>query len=260
MELLVKSYAEQWAACGIEKGDTVLLHSSIAPSILRDKRRLAGQELPKLFFNAFSQAVGEEGTMIYPTFNFDFSDGNPYDIRNSPSQMGALSNYALRQSTFRTGHPVYSFVAFGAKAQQLCGVNNRSAYGIDSPFEMLKALDAKVAILNLPDQNSMTFYHHVEQLMEVPYRFHKDFTQPYTKFDGNTSSQTYSIFVRDIDSSVCTDVNPMGDFLWESGIYSGHRHTEGTGLRVARLQAIFKATANVIRSGKAEGMLFSRNT
>jgi len=257
MDGLIEDYAAQWRRCGLCEGDVVLLHSAMKPTLLRDRDRLKDIDVARVLFESFRRAVGTSGTVVFPTFTFDFSNGLPYDNRNSPSQMGALSEYARRQAAFRTGHAVYSFVAFGPDASRFHDYDNKSAYGEDSPFEMLKTLDAKIAVLNLPDQNSMTFYHHVEQVMSVPYRYHKDFTKPYTDAKGVTAERTYSIFVRDLAKGVKTDVNSMGDRLWALGIYSGNRPTEGCGLRTAKARAIFEAVAEIIRKGKAEGMLFS---
>jgi len=254
---LSHEYANAFRRAGLREGDIVLLHSGLKPSLQRDQR-LHRQNVTKIIFNALQQAVGNAGTLIFPTFNFDFSDGNPYDICRSPSQMGVLSEYARNQGDFRTGHAIYSFTAFGPCAEQFRDFNNITAYGEDSPFELIKRIDGKIAVLNLLDQNSMTFYHHVEQLMNVPYRYHKEFTNDYTDANGITSKRSYSIFVRDTAAGVRTDVNAMGELLWKKGIYQGDRPDSGSGLRVARAQDLFNATADIIQAGKAEGLLFNR--
>jgi aminoglycoside 3-N-acetyltransferase len=252
-----QEYADAFRRAGLVEGDLVLIHSGLQASLRRDSR-LRGLNVAGIFFDALRQAVGDEGTLVFPTFNFDFSNGLPYDIRRSSSQMGSLSEYARLQGEFRTGHAVYSFVAIGRHAALFRPFDNKSAYGDDSPFELIKQMRGKIAVLNLPDQNSMTFYHHVEQLLNVPYRYHKDFANDYTDDKSITSKRTYSIFVRDLDAGVVTDVNGMGELLWEKGIYTGDRPSQGCGLRVARAMEIFEATAEVIQSGRAEGLLFSR--
>lgn len=257
MNFLCEEYAAHFRSAGLEEGDLVLVHSGLGQSLRRDSR-LRGLNVPAIFFEAMLRAVGKSGTIVFPTFNFDFSNGVPYDIRHSPSKMGVLSEYARNCGLFRTEHAVYSFTAFGGQAHKLVGFNNDTAYGKDSPFELIKNLGGKVAVLNLPDQNSMTFYHHVEQLMNVPYRYHKSFTNEYVDKDGANEVRSYSIFVRDVSSGVVTDVNAMGELLWKKEIYTGDRFGSGSGLRVAKLQDIFDITADVISAGKAEGLLFGR--
>ena len=62
------------------------------------------------------------------------------------------------------------------------------------------------------------------------------------------------------DLGVVTAVNPMGERLWELGLYSGDRPGENSGLRVIEARSLYDATAEVIRSGRALGLLYSIET
>jgi aminoglycoside 3-N-acetyltransferase len=136
-------------------------------------------------------------------------------------------------------------------------VDNFSGYGPDSPFAILRQLDGKIAVLDLDDLNGMTFYHHVEEMHEVPYRFHKKFTAPYTGASGTTSDRTYGLFVRNLEMGVLTDVNPMSEVLWQKGLYQGDHYGQGIGLRTISANAMFEAVSEVIKSGRARGLLYS---
>lgn len=242
---------QNWRKCGINSGDTVLVHSSL-------KRTL--QEFnatPQAVMESFLEAVGPSGTVIFPLFNFDFTKGVPFDIRSTPSQMGMLTEAArLHPDAVRSGHPIYSFAIIGSQAQKF-NVDNFSGYGPDSPFALLRQLDGKIAVLDLEDQDSMTFYHHIEEMQGVPYRFHKKFTGNYTDAKGATNARTYGLFVRDLDRGVVTDVNRMGEILWEKGLYHGDRPGQGIGLRTISANAMYDAVSEVIRTGHALGLLYS---
>lgn len=248
---MFKEIAQQWRSCGIQAGDVFLIHSSL-------KRTLQKYHTtPEVILKSFLEAVGPEGTLVLPLFNFDFTRGVPFDIRGTPSQMGALTEAArLYPGAVRSGHPIYSFAAIGPQAEKF-NVNNTSGYGPDSPFAVLRELDGKIGVIDLMDQDSMTFYHHIEELHDVDYRYHKEFTADYTGWDGNTEKRTYSLFVRDIEKGVQTDVNPMGEILWDQGLYSGDRPWEGTGLRVIAAREMFDEVSRVIQAGEAEKYLFS---
>ena len=211
--------ADQWRACGIGDGDMVLLHSNIR-RILRGARRQGENLSPEMLLDSFLEAVGKSGTLLLPLFNFDFAPGVPFDIGSTPSQMGALTE-AGRQYAFsvRTGHPIYSFAALGAQREQFRRVDNFSGYGADSPFGLLHRNGGKIAVLDLPDQNSMTFYHYVEETLDVPYRYHKTFTGICFDAQGKSSERTCGLFVRDIEKGVHTHVDPMGELLWQQGLY-----------------------------------------
>lgn len=252
----VDALAADWRAAGVAEGDMLLVHSSAS----RTLRRLKAMEVeadPKLIIDSLLQAVGLTGTLLLPLFNFDFTRGIPFDILSSPSSMGVLSETARqRQGVVRTGHPIYSFAALGARKDEFASVVNLSGYDDYSPFGILKRANGKIAILDLPDQNAMTFYHHVEHCEAVNYRFHKSWTGFYSDADGRTENRTFGLFVRDLERGVTTHVDPMGERLWDMGLYSGDRPRQGSGLRVIGARALYDATRDVIRLGEAEGLLY----
>ena len=85
-----------WLESGIKKGDTLLLHSNIkrwTRILLKSRIR----DPLNMLFNSFLKALGDEGTLIFPLFNFDFNQGVTFNIRSTPSQMGSLTEYARLQ-------------------------------------------------------------------------------------------------------------------------------------------------------------------
>jgi aminoglycoside 3-N-acetyltransferase len=253
----VTSLAEDWRHAGIRSGDLVLIHSSLRRTVRRCVQGGMSGAVTDIL-TSFREAVGDTGTLVFPLFNFQFTEGVAFDIRTTPSQMGVLTETARQlDGAVRTGHPIYSFAVIGPLAGEFASIDNYSGYGADSPFAKLRGLGGRIAILDLPDQHSMTFYHHVEEMKNVPYRFHKRFAGDYTDSSGVTSRREYGLFVRDLDKGVKTDVDPMGELLWEQSLYSGDRPGEGTGLRVIGADPLFLSVERVIDDGKAEGLLYS---
>ena len=247
---------DEWLESGIQKGDTVLIHSSVKRLFKRYLR--SGIRLtPEIILESFLEAVGDTGTLLFPLFNFDFTKGIDFDIRHTPSHMGALTEAARKHpNAVRTGHPIYSFAIIGAKADEFKNVNNFSGYGEDSPFALLLQMEGKIAVLDLPDQESMTFVHHVEEMLNVNYRYHKVFTGNYTDKNGETTAKDYGLFVRNIEKGVRTYVDPAGELMWQADLYHGARHNEGSGLRTIRAADMFDFISNIINSDRAEGILF----
>jgi aminoglycoside 3-N-acetyltransferase len=240
-----------WRSAGLQPADIVLVHSSLRRTLK------TYNTTPQEVMESFLFAVGPTGTVLFPLFNFDFTKGIPFDIRSTPSHMGALTECARNHpGALRSGHPLYSFAIIGSQAEAF-RVDNFSGYGPDSPFAILRESNGKIAVLDLTDQDSMTFYHHVEEMHGVPYRYHKKFTGDYTDESGTTVKKTYGLFVRDLERGVRTDVNAMGEILWERGLYSGDRPFEGTGLRTIYATDLYRAVSEVIESGRAEGLLYS---
>lgn len=248
--------AEGWRSSGVSEGDILLVHSSIKRTLVTARRQ--GVKLsPADILESFLQALGPDGTLILPLFNFDFPTSKIFDLRNTPSQMGALTEIGrTREGSIRTGHPIYSFAVLGHRQDMFAGVNNESGYGEDSPFGILHRASGKIASLDLDDQNSMTFYHYVEEHFKVNYRYFKEFVGEYTDLDGVSSTRRYKLFVRDVENEVHTHVNPAGEKMWDQGVYSGSRAGEGTGLRTVTSGDMFDLVADLIQKGEAEGNLF----
>ena len=137
------------------------------------------------------------------------------------------------------------------------GLNNESGYGPDSPFAKLIELNGKIAVVDLEDQNSMTFYHYVEEACQVAYRYFKTFNGMYENEVGEISQADYKLFVRKIQEGVVTDVNQMGELLWREGLYMGFRPGQGNGLRSIQARALFTRTSDEILAGNALGLLYS---
>ncbi|MCH2547190.1 MAG: AAC(3) family N-acetyltransferase [Alphaproteobacteria bacterium] len=252
----ITALAKQWNASGIEAGDIVLLHGRIGPTIQRNAP--AFSLTPQLILASFLKAIGEEGTLLLPLFNFDFCSGKAFDIRHTPSQMGALTEAARHHPhAIRTGHPVYSFAVIGKQRAVFENLANIYAYGGDSPFALLHNMDGKIAVLDVPDQHSMTFYHYVEETLQVPYRHDKFFTGNYTNSHGHTAPARFQIYVRDLAQGVITRVSPMEALLWQERCYQGHPPMQGYGLRSIRAALIFDKSEQIIHEGKAKEFLYT---
>jgi aminoglycoside 3-N-acetyltransferase len=254
---MLETLQQRWKSSGLEEGDTVLIHSNIKRTLVEFRRGKVNIS-PGDILESFLDVVGSKGTLILPLFNFNFAKGVPFDIRTSESQMGALTEIGRKYNgAVRTGHPIYSFAVIGYRASEFEGIDNVSGYAEDSPFGVLKKLNGKIGSLDLEDQNSMTFYHHVEEIKRVDYRYFKSFTGEYTNSLGDTENKTYHLYVRDVERGVLTDVNPAGELMWSAGLYKGFRPKEGPGLRLINSRDMFKFVEGLIESGKALGTLYS---
>lgn len=202
---------------GLQAGDTVLVHSSY--------KAFGGVEGgPQAVINALLEVLTPEGTLIMPTFNFDFNKGQPWDVRTTPSQMGVLTELVRTDPLAkRVFHPIYSFAIIGKYADELTRERYKSSYERTSVFGKLRDLNAKIMIIGLDYTHSFTFVHHVEEMEGVDYRYKKAFTGQVTEADGTTYTDTFYMMVRDIDKGVITDANPMGAVLEEQGVITTHQ-------------------------------------
>lgn len=203
---------ENFQALGLRPGDTLLVHSSY--------KSFSGVEGgPQTVIDALLDVIGGDGTLIMPNFNFDFCKGEPWDVRTTPSHMGAMTNMVRENpKAKRVFHPIYSFAILGRYADYLTRERYKSSYGVNSLFAKLRQLDGKIMVVGLRYTDSMTFFHHVEEMEGVDYRYMKEFTGMVTDEDGNTFEDTFTMLVRDIEKGVITEVDPMGELMEQAGV------------------------------------------
>ena len=214
-------YMDFLQGVGVEKGDIIDVSSDMA-NVLLYCRRIGVRLVPDHLIDSLQELVGPEGTVMIRTFTWDFCHGEPFDIRTSPSRVGALGNAAMKRADFkRTGHPIYSWMVWGKRADELLRMDQPNAFGPGSVFDFLDINHAKQLTLGNTSSDSTTQMHHVEAACKVPYRFDKPFTGEYTDYSGNTCLKTYSMHVRPLNLKVTNtevDRDERGKELEKRGI------------------------------------------
>ena len=242
---------------GILKSDKIMLHSNISYLWKKLKKDGLNVSLSDIL-DSLINYLGEKGLLIVPTFNFSFCEGQKYDAVNTKSQMGSFSeNARLKGIQNKTWHPVYSFVMFGNIPEKEIKKINYSAYGKESLFNWITEADGKISIIDLPDQKSMTYYHYVEELKNVSWRYMKTFTGGYKDLKGEVSVANANIFVRRVDLGIETNVNKMEKILWSKSLYSGHNNSSYAGCRSIRVKKLKEEVEKIIDSNQALGTLYN---
>lgn len=149
----------------------ILLHSDILRIGMLDE--LSDRDTMCSRYEEVLEEIFADRTYLLPTFNYDFCRDGIYDVQNSPSQVGALTDYyRTRYWAERTHTPVFHFCIRHNKEFSLAPAKN--CFGVTSTFAELVAHDGLVAILG-PDLSCATFIHHVEEICNIQYRFLKTF-------------------------------------------------------------------------------------
>ena len=227
------SYLDLPKHWGLEKGDAVLLSSDIMQLTFTAMRN--GERFDRdAFLQAILDTIGEEGTLLIPTFNWDFCHGVAFDYHKTPCKTGTLGTVALRNPAFRrTQHPLYSFAVAGHDQQLLCDMENISSFGADSPFGYLETHHGKNILINLHYTDCFTFVHHIEEMCGVnSYRFPKTFTGQYIDQNGKESTRSYSMLVRSYELYLETDLTLIGEKMEKPRVGDG---TSGIQAAAARL-------------------------
>jgi aminoglycoside N3'-acetyltransferase len=202
---------------GLGHGDSVLVSSDlrrIASRAAKNKERFK----PDAFIDGLLEIIGAEGTLLFPTYNWDFRKGVAFDWKTSPCMTGALGKAALARADFtRTVHPIYSFAVCGRDAELLFDMKNTSSFGADGPFGYLHK-NSKALIIDVSFGESVTFAHYVEERVGTPYRSMRYFTADCKGPDGVTEQRTYSMYMRDPSKVIARTIDPIGEDLSNAGL------------------------------------------
>lgn len=203
----------------LNKGDKVYVTSDVK-GLLYDLMHHEDETDLNILIDAIIDIIGPEGTLVFPTFNWSFCGGTPFDYYKTPAKTGSLCKIAMARDDFkRTKHPIYSFCVWGKDKEELCAMENKSSFGNDSPFAYMVENGYRNLFIDKDLQHSFVFVHYVEQSVgHLHYRYLKDFTADYTDENGVTTKRTYDMNVRDLDMDVENVIYAFEDEFIEKGI------------------------------------------
>ncbi len=192
LPLTYDSLVEQFSACGVAAGQTVLVHSSMSRM-----GWIVGGAVDVI--RALLDVLGENGTLMMPTHTSNNTDPshweNPpvpehwwpiirehrpaYDPRVTPSwNMGVLPE-VLRTwpGAIRSEHPIGSFVAVGKNAAYLTSEHKLDEeFGQTSPIGRLYELDGYVMLLGVPHDNNTSLHLAEHRALWPSRRYHREGT------------------------------------------------------------------------------------
>lgn len=209
------------SSIGVRPGSLVLVHPDAIvaaqfpamPAVpLNNEQRL------DLLIEAIEAAIGGEGTLVIPTFSYSFTKGEPFDISNTPSTVGMVSERFRKQpGVRRTADPIFSFAARGPRAQELCAIPVNECFGAQSVFAALHRLNAHIVDLGCSMSRGGTFVHYVETAHGVDYRYKKVFSGTVIARNGETSECSVVYNVRDLTRRSDADLRRLQKRLADDG-------------------------------------------
>ncbi|MBO4903117.1 MAG: DUF4910 domain-containing protein [Lachnospiraceae bacterium] len=235
----------------LHKGDRIFVTSDVK-QLLYDLITHEDETDLQILIDGIIREIGEEGTLVFPTFNWAFCRGEAYDHYKTPCKTGSLGKLALARDDFkRTKHPIYSFAVWGKGQEELCAMDNHSSFGIDSPFTYMLEHGFRNLFIDKDLQHSFVFVHYVEETVgPVPYRYLKDFTADYTDDKGVTRKATYSMNVRDLDLDVENVIYAYEPEFEEKGVMERF-FVNGLEYKLIELQGAFPIIAEDVRHNRS---------
>ncbi len=155
---------------GLKQGDSVLVHSSLSKIGFVNGGA-------KTVVDALLETIGEQGTLLFPAFpasgkNKIYLDTHPvFDIKNTPSQMGSISEYFRKlNNVSRSFHPTDSVCAKGHLAEHYTNSHfgQLTPYNELSPFKKLCDKKGKILMLGT-NLSSCSNFHTLEDAVNFKY-------------------------------------------------------------------------------------------
>ncbi len=176
----------------IKKGEKIVLHSNIA-GILQ-YANINNSSACHFFFNYLKRYIGKKGTLVIPTYNYNFTKGKLFDRKKTSSQVGVLGNYLIKKhSKNRTFDPVFSHIIFGKLKKKILNCDTNEAFGDRSIFNLILQEKFKIVCFCCAS-TAMTFIHFIEKKMNVDYRFNKYF-ESFVKINNKKIKVKYKYYV-----------------------------------------------------------------
>ena len=169
---------DELRALGLAAGDVVLVHTSV-----KGLGRIDGG--PAAVVDALLDAVGETGTVLFPTLTGSKHDGPDHpptiDLATTACArfVGVTPETARqRPDAVRSIHPTHSVAAIGANRETWTQGHERGASPCDeaSPYYRLMEQGGKILLLGGVTHDSNTSIHCIEEIAGVPYHLQPEFT------------------------------------------------------------------------------------
>jgi aminoglycoside 3-N-acetyltransferase len=207
------------------KGDVVFTHSNLG-FFGRPEGVIGNAQICEMFFDQVMAVLGENGTLVVPTFTYSFPRQEVFDPLVCPSAMGVFSEWVCcHTNSIRSEDPCYSVAAIGGNAALLVDSVPENSFGEDSFFNRFHRVGGK--ILNFNFDAGSTFIHYVERKLAVPYRFDKTFSGIRVR-KGEMQTTTSTIWVRYMsDDALEFDSKPFNNLCRKNDLFHVERLGRG---------------------------------
>lgn len=206
-----------------QPGDTLLVHSSLFN--LGPYYAYPITEIPRRLITRLLDYTAT-GTLVMPSFSYDFPRTRNVDLNHMPSQTGVLTETFRQQfPQQRSGHPLFAMVAAGQAYEALLQPH-QPEYDPFAPqtsvFGRLYQCNALILMLGV-DLSVCTAMIYCERQLEVPYRFYKPFYGTVRLTNQTTHTHDFYHFCFPLDGSIREDYRRLQTELLAAGILKSQR-------------------------------------
>ncbi|MNJ85273.1 SPBc2 prophage-derived aminoglycoside N(3')-acetyltransferase-like protein YokD [compost metagenome] len=217
----LESLIRDFKNCGLQAGDSVLVHSSFSKIGFV-------QGGPKTFVDALIQVIGSEGNLLMPSspnagYQLDYIRNlKEFDVANEPSKMGAITEYFRKlPGVKRSESPTEPVCCFGPKADWFTNghLGELTPYTENSPFARVAQVNGKILYVGVTLDNAGTSLHVSEDAIpdfKYPVYYPEIFQT--TVIQGDGTRVPVSVKVHNPEQSAKRKCDELLPFFKEKGV------------------------------------------
>tara|TARA_B100000282_G_C31688525_1_gene470303 strand:- start:301 stop:1089 length:789 start_codon:yes stop_codon:yes gene_type:complete len=238
---------------GLKRGDTVYCHNNLSFFFL-DEKSINKQKIGETFLKIIMQIIGNDGTLIIPTYTYSFSklrNGVNFKKKEifslqSETQIGFFSNYIVKKKIgLRSEDPFFSCIAIGKKNKEIVKNISNNSFDENSVFSRLLKLNVKFLNFNF---NGYTFIHYIERKLKVKYRFDKEFTG-FIQKNKKKVNKKWKIFVTSKKSKFRDDHSRLIKFMENKKLIKKIKYKRGE-ISITDANKIFNSIKYKLKNNK----------
>jgi len=195
---------------GLKYGDDIIVHSALINFGVIDGG-------VKTVYQAIRNIIGQQATIVVPTYMLGAAPNETYDPDNSPSMAcGSFSEYVRKKrGSIRSLCPLHNHTAIGPKAELLRQINGEISLGRGSDFDILHKENFLTLLLGCPFKDGATFIMHLEAVALVPFRSWVSLSRKVIMPDGTISLNKCAYYQR--NKGVVENLAPVKVILEDKG-------------------------------------------
>jgi aminoglycoside N3'-acetyltransferase len=176
--------------------------------------------IPQSIVELLFQKIGQDGTLLMPSFSWDFPKTKYCDLREMQSKMGVLTEYFRKNNgVVRSCHPMYAFCAKGNRDSYFVAPDSPEYHPFKRQSVMGKLYDDNAKILFIgTDIRYCTFVVYCEYHHGVEYRFDKPFFGKVISKSGKCYDGEFYHFCRPQSEDVIEDYLKVKNKLINDGV------------------------------------------
>jgi len=253
-EKIILNINKLFEKINIFKGDKVLVSSNILKLLIK-YRNINKKFLINIIIDSLIEKIGPKGTLLFPTFNWAFCEGEDFDYNRTKSLSGSLGNLALKRKDFqRTKNPIYSFAVTGKDKEYICNLDHESCFGLNSPYGYLIENHGKKLFIDINDiyREAFTLVHVAEEAVGVSYRYLKNFSGIYIDKFKKKKHVNYKMLVRNLNLNILgrTIIDKEFDNVLIKKQAYERKNINGTSLILIDINKAYKAAIYDIKNKK----------